>query len=1011
MRRWLNLWRRTVASRSTRMAVLAVCAGLLLITALWGLSYSAYRRQHRDLESQTWLRAGQVARAVAVQVQTLLSGLDHTMRSLQTVYASGNLAAFDAAVETALDAYPDGAVVMVLVTDAQGTVVYSSLNSPGAPPVGTSIRDQPQFTVHARNQAIGMFVGGVIQGGPAVGRRRIPLSRSMQRDGVFAGVLVLALSPTYIGHYLQAILAGPQEVITLLRDDGAYLARSHALQQVLGRSMTQQQLQRFPAGAQHGAYAAPSSIDQVPRLYAWNRVPGYPLIVSAGLSRQGVFAVLDQTYESSNLRNVLITLFILASLALIVWQGRQHQRSDLLRQREERRFAQLVQQVPGNLFQYHADAAGRLWLDYASQGFIADHGMEPLPEAQLAADLLHSVYPDDLPMLRDSLHASVAAGMPWECTYRIGKPDGVPLRWMHAHARPQREDDGALQWYGYVYDVTQEQIMLETVRSSEERLRLTVGAVGDGLWQWDCDSGTVQWDERCFAMLGLPPGALDMSYDAFMAMVHPQDVQRFQDGLLGHLEHGARFRLDVRLRTANGTWRWIETRGEIMQRHADGRAQRMLGTHTDVQQRVEREQLLTALLDRGNALILMTDAGRHILYANERAASTFGLVTGQQPPGLSVRGVYQREQDYLEMGQIIAALDRQASVRTERELRMPDGTAHWFDMQASPLHPQEGDAHLIWTMTDIDERYRAVEALSQAQRRLSALVNRFPYGILVADPGLRVVGVNQAFMAIAGMAQDDQALLGIPMQEWGALSSTPLDWPHLLSPAEEGAENKKTHVLPDGRHLEIEAMQLRSGAQVLGHCWVCADVTERSRRESRLQTMALTDALTGVPNRRAFMLRLEDELSRLRKGRVTQSALVMIDIDFFKRINDSYGHAVGDVALKQLGALLLHGLRRQDIVARMGGEEFAVLLSGADMQACAHRVEHLRERAAALQVPLDEGQWIGFTISLGMCMLQPGDLAMDEYLNRADTALYFSKRHGRNQSMQWSPDLPNLAAG
>src|SRR5256885_15396187 len=94
-------------------------------------------------------------------------------------------------------------------------------------------------------------------------------------------------------------------------------------------------------------------------------------------------------------------------------------------------------------------------------------------------------------------------------------------------------------------------------------------------------------------------------------------------------------------------------------------------------------------------------------------------------------------------------------------------------------------------------------------------------------------------------------------------------------------------------------MQLRDGDRSTGPCWFSHDATERQQRESQLEPLALTDALTGIPNRRAFMERLTMELDHLRSGLVAHSTLIMLDIDHFKQVNDGYGHAVGDIVLKR----------------------------------------------------------------------------------------------------------------
>jgi len=135
-------------------------------------------------------------------------------------------------------------------------------------------------------------------------------------------------------------------------------------------------------------------------------------------------------------------------------------------------------------------------------------------------------------------------------------------------------------WHGYIHDITQDQAMQEATRLSEERLRLTVGAVGDGLWQWHWHwpSASVEWDARCYQMLGFAHRAFTLTFDTFMGRVHPADRARVQAQLQRHIEEGADFRVEMRLATADGRWLWVESRGEVTQRTPQGTPLRMLGT-------------------------------------------------------------------------------------------------------------------------------------------------------------------------------------------------------------------------------------------------------------------------------------------------------------------------------------------------------------------------------------------------------------------------------------------------
>ncbi|UGQ46877.1 CHASE domain-containing protein [Massilia endophytica] len=177
------------------------------------------------------------------------------------------------------------------------------------------------------------------------------------------------------------------------------------------------------------------------------------------------------------------------------------------------------------------------------------------------------------------------------------------------------------------------------------------------------------------------------------------------------------------------------------------------------------------------------------------------------------------------------------------------------------------------------------------------------------------------------------------------------------------------------------------------------DITERKRLNEELQLLATTDSLTGLPNRREFMRRLEEQQGRLLRGLDGQAAVLMLDIDHFKNVNDQHGHAVGDAVIRHLASLMKESQRKVDMLGRVGGEEFAALLPGADPEAARVFAERLRQRIEA--TPLrQEGLTLSVTVSVGIAAMDPGDEKAEAVLARADEALYCAKRGGRNRVEQ-----------
>ena len=205
-------------------------------------------------------------------------------------------------------------------------------------------------------------------------------------------------------------------------------------------------------------------------------------------------------------------------------------------------------------------------------------------------------------------------------------------------------------------------------------------------------------------------------------------------------------------------------------------------------------------------------------------------------------------------------------------------------------------------------------------------------------------------------------------------------------------------MLKDGsiRYMESDGRAIRDAdGKVSKVVVVSRDITEQKRLEIELREMAATDMLTGLPNRRHFLAQLDQEMARVSRVPDHFASVLMIDVDLFKRVNDTYGHSTGDSALRHLAALMKQELRKVDTLGRLGGEEFAIILPGAPLSAAEVFAERLRKTVG--EVPVHHhGQPIPLTISIGVTEIRAGDSCADETLARADRALYRSKECGRN---------------
>ncbi len=292
-----------------------------------------------------------------------------------------------------------------------------------------------------------------------------------------------------------------------------------------------------------------------------------------------------------------------------------------------------------------------------------------------------------------------------------------------------------------------------------------------------------------------------------------------------------------------------------------------------------------------------------------------------------------------------------------------------------------------------------VEALAQSEWKLKTIIETEPECVKVLAADGTLLQMNRAGLQMIE-AESDTQVVGHKLTElvtpeyrdaFDGLNQR-------VSQGESGTlEFELVGLKGTHRWMDTHAVPMRdANGQITGLLAVTRDITARKQADRELKQLAQTDSLTNLANRRHFMELAEQELSRtLRYG--GPLSVLMMDLDHFKSINDTYGHTIGDLVLQKFGGLVRQTLRDVDAVGRVGGEEFAVVLPQTDGEHAMEVAERLCRLTADTEVALDRGRPLHFTVSIGVTTFAGASSNIDTLLGQADQALYQAKHGGRNR--------------
>ncbi len=622
------------------------------------------------------------------------------------------------------------------------------------------------------------------------------------------------------------------------------------------------------------------------------------------------------------------------------------------------------------------------------------------------------MHPDFMQVMHDALLDSINNRKPFDAEYKIIRPSDGAERWLHDLGQIAYDEGAkATSLIGTVQDITDRKLAAATLRESETRCRtvfqaspdaVNINRLADGLYI-DINDGFTRltgWTRE--DVLGKRSLDVGIWHDPADRQKLVQALQR--DGFCEGLE--------ADFVTRSGKVKTAQMSARIMT--LDG-APCILSVTRDITERKLAEKTHRDSEERYRTLIewtpepLAVHDGKEFIFANAAAVQMLGAASEQDLLGKPLMNHVHPDSRDIVRERLRAGVEQGARLPLieEKVLRL-DGTPIDVEIQSRPIDFDGKQARLI-AMRDITAR-----KLAEESQRIAAVAFESQQAIFITDPQQLILQINKGFTRITGYTAEE------------AVGQTP----RLLSSGQHGADfyeamwaciartgqwqgeiwNRRKNGALYLQQLNISTVKNAQGL-LTHYVGTFSDMTSVKAAEAQIESLTFSDLLTGLPNRRRLIIQLQQAMmAGEHQNRL--GALLLLDLDHFKNLNDTLGHEQGDLLLQLFAARLTGCVRDGETVARLGGDEFVVLLKELDQDAkgATARAETAARRLLdALRQPYAmDGTDVTCSASIGIALFGGRDEDTDEPLKRAELAMYDAKAQGRSTLRFFDPSMQAL---
>lgn len=408
------------------------------------------------------------------------------------------------------------------------------------------------------------------------------------------------------------------------------------------------------------------------------------------------------------------------------------------------------------------------------------------------------------------------------------------------------------------------------------------------------------------------------------------------------------------------------------------------------------DQGCRVLIDQLHDGIFVIEEGT-LVYANQVLAKMLGYTVNELIGRSFIELISSEERSLVWERHRARLAGEDVPDQYEFHLATAQGALIFCSFSASLSVNPQGQTVTVGSVRDVTRQKAALAELEASKMELKSIFDELPDVFYRTNMQGIITMISPSCFDINGYRQEE--MLGTALADY---YESPEDRQKIVQAITDGG-GKAIRVEAGLRHKDGSTIWISTNAfvrlgadgQPVSVEGVARDISERKRMEDQLTALSRTDDLTGVYSRRYFMDKSEEVIKVMRRYQHTASLLIA-DLDHFKKINDSHGHHIGDIALIAFIKACRQEIRESDILGRLGGEEFGLMLPETSMQNALALAERIRKATAAIEIPLGD-QMIGISVSIGLVELGAEDLSLDSVMRRADLAMYQAKERGRNR--------------